>query len=205
LAVENRVTGNSGWVSFTASCLDSVFGAAFSVLGENAALRAFFDAQPDIAKKTQHAEMYRVRIISQTYQIGWEKIHIAVTVSVAKVNRTLDRYFDMGKIRVSIRPWITIIDYADKIEPVSVLKSRSAELIRRVRDTGQPIVITQNGKAACVLQDMVSFERQRKVLLLLKALVEGDQDYKNGRSFTHKQAQMKLEESLKEFAKNGGR
>ena len=38
------------------------------------------------------------------------------------------------------------------IQPVSVLKSKSAELIRHARDTGDPIIITQNGRATAVLQ-----------------------------------------------------
>ncbi len=42
------------------------------------------------------------------------------------------------------------MDLPDAIEPVTVLKTRSAELIRRARETRQPVVITQNGKATVV-------------------------------------------------------
>ncbi|NKB16781.1 MAG: type II toxin-antitoxin system prevent-host-death family antitoxin, partial [Sphingomonadales bacterium] len=41
--------------------------------------------------------------------------------------------------------------YSEAIEPVTTLKTKSAELIRRARESGQPIVITQNGKATAVL------------------------------------------------------
>ena len=43
------------------------------------------------------------------------------------------------------------MDYAKGIEPVTVLKTRSAELIRQAQETGQPIIITQNGKPTAVL------------------------------------------------------
>lgn len=88
------------------------------------------------------------------------------------------------------------MNYANDIEPVTVLKTRSAELIKRARDTGQPVVITQNGKPTAVLQDVESFQRQRETLLLLKALVQGDRDYQAGRAMTHKQAQTRLKRAL---------
>ena len=88
------------------------------------------------------------------------------------------------------------MNYVDGIEPVTVLKTRSAELIKRARDTGQPVIITQNGKPTAVLQDVESFQRQRETLLLLKALAQGDQDYQAGRSLTHEQAQARLEKVL---------
>ena len=88
------------------------------------------------------------------------------------------------------------MNYADDIEPVTTLKTRSAELIRRARQTGQPVVITQNGKATAVLQDVESFQRQRETLLLLKALVQGDGDYQAGRNSTDKQARARLKKHL---------
>ncbi len=69
------------------------------------------------------------------------------------------------------------MNYADAIEPVTALKTRTSELIRRVRETRQPVVITQNGKATAILQDVASFQRQRETLMLLKLAVQGDRDY----------------------------
>jgi prevent-host-death family protein len=65
------------------------------------------------------------------------------------------------------------MDLPDAIEPVTVLKTRSAELIRRARETRQPVIITQNGKATAVLQDVESYQRQREALLLLKYIALG--------------------------------
>ena len=71
--------------------------------------------------------------------------------------------------------------YSDAIEPVTVLKSKSADLIRRVRKTRRPVVITQNGKPTAVLQDVESFDAQRGALLLLLLLARGDRDARAGR------------------------
>jgi prevent-host-death family protein len=87
--------------------------------------------------------------------------------------------------------------YSEGIEPVTTLKTRSAELIRRARDTGQPIVITQNGKATAVLQDVESFERQRKALLLLRYLSRGEEEIRSGRGVPHGKAARHFEKKLK--------
>ena len=73
------------------------------------------------------------------------------------------------------------MDYANGIEPVTVLKSKSADLIRRARRTRQPVVITQNGKPTAVLQDIDSFQQQRASLLLLLTIAQGERDYREGR------------------------
>jgi len=89
--------------------------------------------------------------------------------------------------------------YSEAIEPVTTLKTRSAELIRRARDTGQPIVITQNGKATAVLQDVESFERQRKALLLLRYLAQGEEEVRSGKGVPHGKAVRLFEKKLKEL------
>ncbi len=80
------------------------------------------------------------------------------------------------------------MNYADAIEPVTVLKTRSADLIRRARDSGQPVIITQNGKATAVLQDVESYQRERQALLLLKYLARGDRDHRKGRVLSDQEA-----------------
>ena len=72
------------------------------------------------------------------------------------------------------------MDLPDAIEPVTVLKTRSAELIRRARETRQPVIITQNGKATAVLQDVESYQRQRQALMLLKYVALGERDLRDG-------------------------
>ena len=88
------------------------------------------------------------------------------------------------------------MDYLKNIEPVTTLKTRSSELIKRARKSGQPVIITQNGKPTAVLQDVESYQRQRDTLLLLQALVQGDVDYREGRSVPHEQAKARLADKL---------
>ncbi len=88
------------------------------------------------------------------------------------------------------------MNYIEAIEPVTTLKSKSAELVRRARETGQPIIITQNGKATAVLQDVESYQRQRKALLLLKYLARGDRDQRQGRLLSDAEADRHFRDRL---------
>jgi prevent-host-death family protein len=73
-------------------------------------------------------------------------------------------------------PWIT-----EDVEPVTALRHSAAELISRAAERHSPIVITQNGRPTAVLQDVASYERQRRALALLKLVAQGDRDYDAGR------------------------
>ncbi len=86
------------------------------------------------------------------------------------------------------------------IEPVTMLKTRSAQLIREARNSRQPIVITQNGKATAVLQDVESYEEQRRALLMLKLMAQGDQELKQDKAVPHETARKRFEKTLKELS-----
>jgi prevent-host-death family protein len=89
---------------------------------------------------------------------------------------------------------------ATAIEPVTVLKTRSAQLIKDARTSGQPIIITQNGKATAVLQDVETYEQQRQALLLLKFLAQGDQELKRGQGIPHAATRRHFDETLRNLA-----
>lgn len=87
------------------------------------------------------------------------------------------------------------------IEPVTSLKTKSAALIKRVQTQGQPIVITQHGKPAAVLQGVEEYDEQRKALLFLKILARGEEDYRSGRIQGHRQAKAHFAKKLRELKK----
>lgn len=91
------------------------------------------------------------------------------------------------------------MDYSTAIQPVTALKTKSAKLIRKARESGQPVIITQNGKPTAVLQDVRSFERERRALLLLKFLAKGDQEVRAGKGVSHSKAGRHFNRKLKEL------
>ncbi len=61
-----------------------------------------------------------------------------------------------------------------RIKPVSYLKAHASEIFRTLEEKGDPLVITQNGEAKGVIQDMESYERTQETLALLKILALGN-------------------------------
>lgn len=57
-----------------------------------------------------------------------------------------------------------------RIKPISWLKTNSAEILRDLGDGAPPLVITQNGEAKAVLQDIGSYVATQETLALLKLL-----------------------------------
>lgn len=68
-----------------------------------------------------------------------------------------------------------------RIKPISYLKAHSAEVIRELGEGASPLVITQNGEAKAVLQDVGSYEATQEALALLKLLAMGRDDMAAGR------------------------
>lgn len=70
----------------------------------------------------------------------------------------------------------------DRVRPISWLKANSAEIIRDLGNGGAPLVITQNGEAKAVLQDVGSYEATQETMALLKLLALGRDDIAKGRT-----------------------
>ena len=64
---------------------------------------------------------------------------------------------------------------AANIRPITDLKNRTKELIREVADSGQPVVITQNGKPQVVLMDVKQHDRLQDTLAMLKILAQSQE------------------------------
>lgn len=71
---------------------------------------------------------------------------------------------------------------SQQIKPISYLKAHAAEIIRDLREKGEPLIITQNGEATVVLQDIESYEQTQHSLALLKILALGNQQIEQGQT-----------------------
>ncbi len=54
-------------------------------------------------------------------------------------------------------------------------------MLNELREVREPLIITQNGEAKAVLQDVASYEETQETLALLKLLAMGQQDVVEGR------------------------
>ena len=69
----------------------------------------------------------------------------------------------------------------EEIRSVTYLKSKAADLLEQVNETGRPVVITQNGEPRGVLVDPESFDRLRSAVGLLKLVAQGEGSVEAGR------------------------
>ena len=70
---------------------------------------------------------------------------------------------------------------SNQIKPISYLKAHAAEIIRNLGDKGDPLIITQNGEAKVVIQDIKSFEETQKTMAFLKILALGNRQIEQGK------------------------
>jgi len=70
--------------------------------------------------------------------------------------------------------------FSDQIIPISYLKAHAAEVVRNLSLHMEPLVITQNGEAKAVIQDIKSYEQTQETLALLKMLVLGQRQIDQG-------------------------
>lgn len=71
--------------------------------------------------------------------------------------------------------------YSTQVRPISYLKANAAEVLAQLTQQRQPMVITQNGEARAVIQDVASFEETQETLALLKILALGNQEVEAGK------------------------
>ena len=68
-----------------------------------------------------------------------------------------------------------------KVRPITYLKANAAEVIRDLAEHRQALVITQNGEAKAVMQDVASYEQTQETLALLKILALGNRQIEDGK------------------------
>ena len=68
-----------------------------------------------------------------------------------------------------------------QIKPISYLKAHAAEIIRNLGKLREPLIITQNGEAKVIIQDIESYEQAQETMALLKILALGNRQIEEGK------------------------
>jgi len=82
--------------------------------------------------------------------------------------------------------------YSTQIKPISYVKAHAAELLDRITEEREPIIITQNGEARAVLVDVRTYEESEETQALLKLLAMADKEIEAGETVS-------IEEVMAEF------
>src|SRR5271169_6150729 len=76
--------------------------------------------------------------------------------------------------------------YSTQIKPISYLKSHAAELLDRINEESEPIILKQNGEARAVLMDVHSYDEMQETMAFLRILAIGEKDIKDGKTYALK-------------------
>jgi prevent-host-death family protein len=88
--------------------------------------------------------------------------------------------------------------YSTQIKPISYVKANAAELLDRITEEREPIIITQNGEARAVLMDVHSYEEMQETLALLQILAIGEKQVERGETYA-------LEDVIREIRSRGAK
>jgi prevent-host-death family protein len=86
---------------------------------------------------------------------------------------------------------------AARIKSISYFKANATEILQELGEVGEPMIITQNGEAKAIVQDIVSYEKTQETLALLKILALGEQQIKEGKTIPLAKAMRRFRERMK--------
>ena len=79
-----------------------------------------------------------------------------------------------------------------KTEPVTTLKRHATRLLADLRESGEPVLITEHGKLAAYLVDVDSYEYMQQRLAILEGISRGERAVLEGRTYSQAEARDKM-------------
>ena len=85
----------------------------------------------------------------------------------------------------------------DDIKPISYIKTNAADMLKRVNETHNPLIITQNGEAKAVLLDTESYQNLINSIGILKILSQSEKDIDKEKVYKQENVFSDVEHKLK--------
>lgn len=82
------------------------------------------------------------------------------------------------------------------IQPVTEFRANAAQFIEQVRETGEPVILTQHGRSAAVLLDVDAYEAMMDELELLRDVRQAEDQVAAGKGLSHAAVAKKLRARL---------
>jgi prevent-host-death family protein len=85
------------------------------------------------------------------------------------------------------------LNVSEDIIPLGQFKARAARIIKDLAKRGNPLVITQNGRPACVVMSPAEFDHMRERQAFLIAVAQGLADVEAGRVISDEELRKQLD------------
>ena len=94
--------------------------------------------------------------------------------------------------------------YSKSVKPISYLKTHASEVVRTVAENQETLIITHNGEAKVVLQDVKVYEKTQESIALLKILALSGKELKKGNYRTIEKTFGKVRKRISDFKRGQG-
>jgi prevent-host-death family protein len=84
---------------------------------------------------------------------------------------------------------------SQSIAPITDLKTRSREIVKQLKETGRPILITQRGRVAAVMESVESYEKRQEYYEAIDGILAALRQAEKGDLRDHEEA-LKILESF---------
>ena len=89
---------------------------------------------------------------------------------------------------------------AKRVRPITDLKNRTKELVHEVSESGETVVITQNGTPRVVMMDVRQHDQLQDTLAMLKLLAQSQDSLAKGeKTYTTAEVRRRAQAALRRF------
>ncbi len=85
---------------------------------------------------------------------------------------------------------------SETVKPISYIKAHASEVVRELEERGA-FIITLNGEAKAVLQDIREYEKTQESLAMLKILAQSRKSFEEGRVAPAKESFRRIREKIR--------
>jgi len=82
--------------------------------------------------------------------------------------------------------------FSEDVIPLGDLKVNPGKIVRQVRQTRRPVLVTSHGRGEAVVQALEDYEASQEERAFMRAVVEGLSDIETGHTLTLDQLQARL-------------
>ena len=88
------------------------------------------------------------------------------------------------------------VNLEEDIKPLSEFRANAATLVKQVKDTRRPLVITQHGKSSAILIDVKEYQSLLDKIEILQDIQLAEQQVSEGKGISHADAKKLVLERL---------
>lgn len=88
------------------------------------------------------------------------------------------------------------VSLSEDLLPISDFRTRTAEVVAKMKKTRRPVILTQRGRSTAVLEDVREYEQRAERLELLEAILTSIRAAEKGHVVSHPKAMAELDRAL---------